>query len=113
MCWRKPSRQSQRQLGGLAILKKQVIEGKDRTTREIQPIVSSFPRNELRRASSFPIKPGLNGKHAAMMKTLALTEKQYRPTVSALNVRNDPDALRLYARFRAMRANQMSAGHEL
>lgn len=59
----------------------------------------------------------LNAKHvgAIMQKAVALTElKQYNQADKladqALELAgNNPDALRLYAKFRAMRANQMSA----
>jgi Tfp pilus assembly protein PilF len=87
--------------------------------REIQPYRFQVSReNELRRAIQLSDQAlGLNGKHIAamMQKALALTAlKQYNEADKladqALELSgNDPDALRLYARFRAMRANQMSA----
>jgi Tfp pilus assembly protein PilF len=87
--------------------------------REIQPYRFQVSReNELRRAIQLSDQAlGLNGKHVAamMQKALALTAlKQYNEADKladqALELSgNDPDALRLYARFRAMRANQMSA----
>ena len=59
----------------------------------------------------------LNGKHvgAIMQKAMALTAlKQYNPADAlaeqALRLAGDnPDALRLYAKFRAMQANQLSS----
>ncbi|MCW5798407.1 MAG: tetratricopeptide repeat protein [Nitrospira sp.] len=86
--------------------------------RELQPYRFQESREkELQRAILIADQAlGLNAKHvgAMMQKALALTAlKQYNQAEKladqALNVaRNDPDALRLYAKFRALRANQLS-----
>lgn len=86
--------------------------------RELQTYRFQVSREkELQRAIQLSDQAlALNGKHVAamMQKALALTVlKQYNEADKladqALNLAgNNPDALRLYARFRAMRANQMS-----
>jgi tetratricopeptide (TPR) repeat protein len=87
--------------------------------REIQPYRFQLSREqELRHAIQVADRAlGLNARHvgAIMQKAAALTRlKQYdqadKLADQALELSgNDPDALRLYAKFRAMRANQISA----
>lgn len=87
--------------------------------RELQTYRFQFSREkELQRAIQLADQAlGLNAKHvgAIMQKAVTLTAlKQYNQADKladqALELAgNNPDALRLYARFRAMRANQMSA----
>ncbi len=87
--------------------------------RELQTYRFQVSREkELQRAIQLSDQAlALNGKHVAamMQKALALTAlKQYNEADKladhALELAgNNPDALRLYAKFRAMRANQMSA----
>ena len=86
--------------------------------REIQPYRFQESREkELQRAIQLADRAlTLNAKHvgAMMQKALALTAlKQYNQADKladqALNLSgNNPDALRLYAKFRALRANQLS-----
>ncbi|MCS6294136.1 MAG: hypothetical protein H8J66_13785 [Nitrospira sp.] len=87
--------------------------------RELQPYRFQESREkELQRAIQLADQAlGLDAKHvgAIMQKAVALTGlKQYNQADKlagqALELAgNNPDALRLYAKFRAMRANQMSA----
>lgn len=87
--------------------------------RELQPYRFQESREkELQRAIQLADQAlGLNAKHvgAIMQKAVALTGlKQYNQADKladhALELAgNNSDALRLYAKFRAMRANQMSA----
>ncbi|MFO0731308.1 MAG: tetratricopeptide repeat protein [Nitrospiraceae bacterium] len=87
--------------------------------REIQPYRFQTSREqELQRAIQLADRAlSLNAKHvgAMMQKAVALTAlKQYNQADTladqALNLAgNNADALRLYAKFRAMRANQMSS----